>query len=337
MYATLSSYMSFDSDEKEYYNTSESGSFMYVFIGTMLAYMKDSIHQIRLWNNETPIYVCVTRSEENIPFIDTFKLYNVHIIYLDELQSTQHHDQFHKVYHNHTRNNFWKYTMERFFYVEECMKKYDLQNVFHLEFDNLLYFRINDILHACSSRNKILVPSDNETRCIAGTCFIPNSDILKKLNEFFATNVSTQNEMEMMMQFYKLNLDSFEGLPVVPPEYSHPLIPIEGEVVIKPPRLYNTTTIFGGVFDAAAIGQYIGGIDPIHNENNTDGFISTHSAFQVDKLWFKWKNVNELHQLHMSADKITWYPIYNLHIHNKNMSRWISDIPKKPHLDRVIV
>jgi hypothetical protein len=158
------------------------------------------------------------------------------------------------------------------------------------------------------------------------------------LNQYFAKHATHQNEMEMMMNFYRTNPDIMDGLPVVPPEYTYKLKPIEGETVSNPSRLSDSVHHYGGVFDAAAIGQYFGGIDPIHDKNNTDGFISTHSAFQVNLLFFQWRRKQGLYQPWMSAaDKTNWYPIYNLHIHNKNMERWLSNFEKTAHLQNITI
>jgi hypothetical protein len=143
--------------------------------------------------------------------------------------------------------------------------------------------------------------------------------------------------MEMMMKFYKNNGDVFECIPVIPHNYPYTLKPIEGELVTNPERLFNSVPYFKGVFDAAAIGQYMGGIDPIHNSNNTDGFISTHCAFRVDSVYFLWKKEHKLYRPYISVDKTTWYPIFNLHIHNKHMTRWLSSTQKTQHLSNITV
>ena len=40
--------------------------------------------------------------------------------------------------------------------------------------------------------------------------------------------------------------------------------------------------------------------------------------------------------LNMSVNE-EWYPIYNLHIHNKNLKRWMSDIPEMTkHLPNIL-
>jgi hypothetical protein len=337
MYATLSEYTSFVSVKKENYNESVDGAFMYIYIGKLRDYMKESIEQIRLWNPASPIYVCVSNLEENKQFIEQFKEYNVRIIYLEELQATEHHKQFQQRYTNTSLNQFWKYAMERFFYVEECMKEHNISNVFHLEFDNMLYFSLEELKNLCSIKQKMLVPSDNETRFIAGTCFIPSHYILSKLNIFFATHASTENEMEMMMKFYKNNGDVFECLPIIPPNYPYTLTPIEGDLVTNPERLFNSVPYFKGVFDAAGIGQYMGGVDPIHNSNNTDGFVTPHCAFRVDSVYFLWKKENKLYRPYISVDQTTWYPIFNLHIHNKHMTRWLSSTQKTQHLSNITV
>jgi hypothetical protein len=39
----------------------------------------------------------------------------------------------------------------------------------------------------------------------------------------------------------------------------------------------------------------------------------------------------------MSLDKETWYPIYNIHVHNKDLTRGLSDIPEMTkHLPNIM-
>jgi CMP-N-acetylneuraminic acid synthetase len=68
------------------------------------------------------------------------------------------------------------------------MRKYNLRNIFHLEIDNLVYFKVEELLEKCKCINKILITSDSERRYIAGTCFINNPDSLSVLNKFFTEN-----------------------------------------------------------------------------------------------------------------------------------------------------
>ena len=307
-------------------------SFVLVFIGNLRGYMIDTIHQIRLWNPSTPIYLCVTDSEQNKFIIEKFKTYNTIIVYLHDLVSTLYHQQFQQSYNG---DQFLKCTMERFFYLEECMRQYSLTNVVHIEFDNTIYFHIEELLSYCDG-SKLLIPSDNDSRFIAGICIVPNTDLLSVLNHFFTENHENSYEMVIMMNFYKKRPDIVEALPVIPPEYTGPYKPLDGIHVSNPERLY-TVSPYNGLFDAAALGQYLGGIDPKNNPNNTEGYISPDSSFQVNRLWFKWVVIKNLYQLRVSADKDNWYTVYNLHIHNKNLTRWMSDREKPANLPNVSI
>ena len=223
--------------------------------------------------------------------------------------------------------------MERFFCVEECMRKYHLTNVFHQEFDNMIYFRVSELVALCADRGTLQIPSDSETRFIAGVSFIPSVEKLALLNDFFSQTTGG-NEMETIMKFYQSRPDVLESWPIVPPEYKGTLKPQSGAIIANPARMMGTN--WNGLFDAAAIGQYFGGIDPIHDKNNTDGYISPDCAFRCNELSFQWRKLNGLYQLWVSADPSHWYQIYNLHIHNKNMSRWLSDVSEmKAHLPNI--
>jgi hypothetical protein len=103
-------------------------------------------------------------------------------------------------------------------------------------------------------------------------------------------------------------------------------------------RMSKNFDTFKSVGDAACIGQYFFGIDKfIHNPNNTDGFINKDTIFSVDRLWFKWEKVNGLQRLNMSVDKENWYPVTNIHVHNKSLERGLSDLPEMTkHLPNII-
>ena len=313
------------------------GCFVLVYIGVLRNFVYECVKQIRLWNPTQKIYLCINNNEQNKPFVESIKDFNVILSYIEDLSMTEDHKRFNKNYTNLGMNGFWKYTMERFFIVEECMRKHNLKNIFHLEIDNMVYFKVDEILNKCKAINKILIPSDNETRYIAGTCFINDTDNLSLLNKFFSDRGNNRAEMEVIREFTLCNLYIIDSLPVIPSEYSYPLNPMEGIPVRDPNRLKALAPFFEGVFDAAALGQFLGGIDPIHNPGNTDGFINPHPAFTADKLTFKWEKVDGLQRLNMSVDKEHWYPVYNLHIHNKNLKRWMSDLPEMTkHLPNII-
>ncbi len=221
--------------------------------------------------------------------------------------------------------------MERFFLVQDVMMKLGLEDVLHLEVDNMVYFCLEDLLPAFKMTGKILAPSDNDTRFIAGVCFIPNVELLNILNSFFAQMSRNQAEMEVMMQFSNMvrlkdeagNVHCLlESLPVVMPEYLGNWQPLEGAKVNNTERFHQFASDFRGLFDAAAVGQYLGGIDKIHNPGNTDGYVNPHAAYRVDSMETRWSAAGGKRRPEMRRKGGVWWPLLNLHIHSKDLARF---------------
>jgi hypothetical protein len=315
------------------------GAFILAYIGNLPHFTEDCIKQIRLWNQNEKIYLCCSKKDENIELCEMLKeKYNIIIEWIENLVLTEEHIDFNRTYTNMSMNGFWKYTTERFFIVEECMRKYNIENIIHLEMDNLIYFNLTSLLDKFKSLNSLAIPSDCEKRFIAGVCFINTSDELRKLNKFFSLNSSNRAEMEVILHYNKYNNNRIKILPVLPKEYCLPLQPDQGQATYDKMKFSNYIDELGGIFDAAAIGQYMFGIDPIHKKTNTDGFINESTCFKINKQYLRWeKNENKLWRLNISADNKNWYPLYNIHVHNKNLKRGISDRKEmEKHLPNIL-
>ncbi len=316
-----------------YLTQSTDGHFMLVYIGQLREFVYECVKQIKLWNPTSTIHLCINNNDHNKPYIEGLKD-DVNFVYIEDLEMTYQHKIFVQRYTNMSMNGFWRYTMERFFVVEEAMRKLNLKNVFHLEIDNMIYFKVDEILEKCKSIDKILIPSDSERRYIAGTCFINNPDSLNVLNRYFTEHCVNKDEMHSIMSFTKIHSE-VDTWPVLPPGDNTRLIYEDRRHCVDDiKRISNHSELFGGVFDAAAVGQYFGGIDPIHQKTNSDGFVNKDSIFGIDRAKFRWQKVKGdlqdrvLQRLTMSVNEDEWYPVYNLHIHNKNLKRWLSDIPE---------
>lgn len=295
----------------------KDGNFVIAYLGNLPKYLIDCIKQIRIWNPTTEIWIGCSNLVNNVELLKNINT-NVNIIYIDTLTITSAHETFNKTYTNNSMNNFWKYTMERFFIVEEIMLKYNLTNVLHLEVDNMIYFNLKEILpifKKVSKEENILIPSDNSTRYIAGVCYIPTPNSIANMNIFFSLHNKNQAEMEVIMQFNGNVL----SLPVVMPEYPHSkLCPIDGKADPVPIRFSKYAEDFGGLFDAAAVGQYMFGIDKIHNKGNTDGFINTHSVYRINEFQTRWNYENKYLEIKYDS---RWWRVFNIHVHSKELSR----------------
>ena len=320
-----------------YFVNQNEGHFILVYIGQLREFVYECVKQIKLWNPTSTIHLCINNNDHNKSYIEGLKE-DVNIVYIEDLEMTYHHKIFVQRYTNMSMGGFWRYTMERFFVVEEAMRKLNLKNVFHLEIDNMVYFKVEEILEKCKSIDKILIPSDSERRYIAGTCFVNNPDSLNVLNRFFTEHCVNKDEMHSIMDFTRTHTE-VDTWPVLPPGDNTRLIYEDRrhcENDIK--RISRHSELFGGVFDAAAVGQHLFGIDKyVHNPNNTDGFVNKDSIFDVSRLWFKWVKEEGNQRLYTSLDKEHWFPIYNIHVHNKDLTRSLSDISEMTkHLPNIL-
>ena len=83
-------------------------------------------------------------------------------------------------------------------------------------------------------------------------------------------------------------------------------------------KYYNNIEAFQSIFDAAALGQYLGGIDP-NNGPSSPGFINESCVFNPSLLSYEWINDDrgrKIPYIIFSGEK---YRINNLHIHCKNL------------------
>ena len=78
----------------------------------------------------------------------------------------------------------------------------------------------------------------------------------------------------------------------------------------------------GLIFDGAAIGQYLGGTDPIHNRPNSIGFINETCIIKMNNYKIEWRLLDGINKPFIMN---TNTPIFNLHIHSKNLNKFIDE------------
>ncbi len=90
------------------------------------------------------------------------------------------------------------------------------------------------------------------------------------------------------------------------------------------------------MFDARAVGQYIGGLDErnlldpdqlsknitnIISTSTTEGFVNTDSLFRADLVDIQWSRDLETQDM---VPLVAGKRIANLHIHSKDLRRWMT-------------
>jgi hypothetical protein len=298
-------------------------SIVFVHLGpTLPPYAAQAISQARLFNPECPIYLLANREA-----LEDFADREVTAVSCESLARSGPHEQF--LRENKT-SGFWNYVVERFFYLEEFMSQYQLENVFHMENDVLLYRDLRELLPIFEEYYKGMIGGtfDNDQRCIAGFFYVAEVRPLSEFVNYAAARISRgENDMALLGYFregsYKKYIDH---LPIVAPSYAQnfPLETYEGKSVRDPRDYSNHFDAFQSVFDAAAFGQYLGGIDPQHHHDHEPGFINESCIFNPAVFSIGWEKDRQGRQVPVATYQGMKCPINNLHIHCKDLKAFSS-------------
>lgn len=206
------------------------------------------------------------------------------------------------------REGFWHATSSRFFYIYALMKRDDIRDVIHIENDVLLYYNCA-ILESRFDKTKMYLPFDSYSRSIASIVYIPSHDILKCVLDLYTYG---ENDMYNFPIIREQIPDKIDQFPIYRPLDSH--MPEQNSVCTN-------FDLFNFIFDAAAIGQYLGGVDPRNCPGDTRGFINETCVIQYNKCSFLWFVCNDgITRPVAETEGGVRVPIFNLHIHCKRLS-----------------
>jgi len=205
------------------------------------------------------------------------------------------------------RDGFWVKTYERFIVLQAYMEACKVEKVFHAELDNLVF----DISSLSSRLDAVgrgfFCPRDSVERGIGSLIYVNDSSRLRYMNEWFRQNSSlVKNEMELL-GYMLANAPGFYSLPI-----ESALNDYQKE---KWEHLQISET--EGVFDAAALGQYLFGVDPRnHSGVLYNGFVNENALLDFSAIRFR--SDAKLQGLCFKvAGKGEWSRCYNLHVHSK--------------------
>ena len=208
------------------------------------------------------------------------------------------------------RNGFWTLTSARLFYVYECMKKYEITDVIHLENDVMIYYNCDEFFNNKVDNTKIYIPFDSFERNIASIMYIPNHDVFQTALQHYNFN---KNDMYNFSEIKK-KTNIIENFPIFITDVS------QNEEYQFVTQNFDS---FHMIFDAAAIGQYLGGIDPRNQDGDTCGFVNETCIIKYNNHSFHYRIINEIARPFIMVQDVL-YPIFNLHIHSKNLHTFAS-------------
>jgi hypothetical protein len=210
------------------------------------------------------------------------------------------------------RDNFLHRASSRFFLISSYAKQFGAENFFHIENDVLPYFdfrRINEVLKGSAYQAAFVIDAPN--RCVPSVVWFRNHKIIDSLCDFLVAN-NTADDMVNLCRFFLANRDSVTNFPIIPKD---------GSYLLRALPTINYANMFDDfrcIFDGAAIGQFLGGIDPRDSNGDSSGFVNETTIFDVSKATYH----VETNFPFMLTKKST-APIANLHIHCKNLKKFM--------------
>jgi hypothetical protein len=316
----------------------------FIHIGDDPEYFPDFIYsavrQAATWNPFTPIHVILPRCHEyreSIMNLTRDVQHMVHVWYIEDLTVSDIHTRFKdetKLEVGGFRSGFWRFTTERLFVLLDAMVMLRVNECVHLENDNLLYVGIDSILPILRQEYPGLAVEPHGTvRCTAGFLYVQQVSALGALLEHM-TEVPSTDEMRSLAIFRENNGPFLIGLlPVI-----SPIDCLGASVSMFSSNFFS----FGGLFDAAPHGQYIGGPDP-RNKNGGPGFVNSERGlpYRVDDFEYKWRSDSVtnlgrfyIHRLHAISKSVgcnasvgkldEFYPLFQLHVHSKELFKFVS-------------
>jgi hypothetical protein len=270
-------------------------------IGNFQEYILTNIYQLLRLNHKN-IYV-ITNKE----FFDKFEKYkdSISLIELESLPDSYNYNSKSKLDRNF-RNGFWMLTSYRFFIIYSLMKSIEIEKVIHLENDVLIYENIESLQEYFEE--KIYLPFDTFNRNIASIMYIPNHKIFKSVLDHYEDNL---NDMENF-SYIKQKTNYIENFPIFKTKEDNE----EFKFVTKNYEKFKI------IFDAAAMGQYLGGVDPRNINGDSSGFINETCIIKYNSYEFIWKEKSEIKRPFLKIGE-ELIPIFNLHIHCKNLEKFV--------------
>ena len=261
-------------------------------------YINDCIRQIQHTTNIS-IHVLIN-SEHHAKVVPAVKLFSLEDI---PISDKRREFEANSCLDSTFRNGFWKFAMMRFFYIYDHVVAQKLDDIFHIENDNLIYVDFMPKLSLFQSKSMWCV-MDAADRCIPSFLYFKNHDILRLLLDTCIECAAHRvNDMYALSEFKHRQPNHVGALPIIK-NYCDPIHP----------DFYQHADDFGFIFDAAAVGQYMGGVDPRNDSGNTVGFINETCVVKCNKVQLEWIGGSLV---------MNTMPLVNLHIHSKDLKRWM--------------
>jgi hypothetical protein len=239
--------------------------------------------------------------------------------------------------------DLWITSIDRFFYLRAAMKAMDLENALHLETDVMLYRDAAELSSVLSRLYQgLAMPFMDNSRVIPSIVFMRGINALSAVCDFLAATTQGRpgpgsSEMLLLRRAHAaLGHRVLDALPILPENYGKPLLTRQGESALDAQLYSRHAREIGALFDAAAIGQYLGGTDQRRRGRQWlffkrpippgygPGFLNESSFVDPAATKVTWSSDSSgraVPTIHIDGQAL---PLANLHVHSKNLDRFSS-------------
>lgn len=267
----------------------------------------------------------------------------LHLVAVEDLPVSAAHAEFRAVcaFDRRERDGFWYFTTERFFYLAALARVLDAEDIVHLESDVMLYADLAGLVPRLRrAYSGLAAPFDNDERCVPSLVYARSSAAIATLAQFIADCLrdrpqAFRTDMTLLGAARReCGAAVIDALPIVPDCFTGPMRSRSGLTTDQPERYRRPEAGLGYVFDAAAIGQYLGGIDPRNQlrrrgfwrvldripalrRHGGAGFVNEASLVDPARFRYIWVRDAAGRAVPHMVDGDTGVAIANLHIHSK--------------------
>ena len=317
------------------YIYSSDYSIIFVHIGkTLPIYVEDAVDQAALFNEECDIYLLGNLKAVS-QLSKKYEKTNVTIVPIENIKKSKAHKQFIKgsKLSRSFRDGHNNHASERFFFLADFAKKENLEHIFHLENDVMLYVDLNELFPLFKMLySNIAATFDNDSRCVPGFIYFKNKDSLEHLTNFMQKEAALDhNDMEAIACYSEYyNAEYIDHLPITVKDYEldYPMVSITGLKSSHKYKYQNHIELFKSLFDAAAFGQYLGGIDP-RNGPSEVGYVNVDCLINPRHFSYTWEADKKKRMVPYVSYKGHKYRLNNLHIHSKELCKFSSHASQK--------
>lgn len=301
-----------------------SANIIYVYLSeTLPEYVFIGLEQARLFNPKSNIFLIANQTAID-QCRSILKQHGIFAVAAENLRPSKYHQQFNtsSTLDTASYGGLWRKSTERFFYIQELIAQYNLKSSIHVEADVMLYFNLSELQHCFDRYTGIAAVFDCDYRCVPSIIYIPHEKAINHLLDYITQNASRGLfDMHIIGEYRNtFSSEHVDNLPLIMPEYlqHYPLVNSLGKTTSRASSYLKNIEHFHSIFDAAALGQYLGGISPVHGPPQP-GFISETCLFNPSHMMYEWRQDAQGRKVPYAICHGTAYRINDLHIHSKQL------------------